>query len=176
MKSTRMNYLVLVIVLISAVIILFTVSRNDFTDRSGKKEKEILLYFSDDKAMYLQPESRTIVTASDKKSIYKMTLNELIQGPKKENLKPTIPDGVEIINLQIEGKIIIINFNQALKENHWGGSTGERMTIYSVINTMTQFEDIEKVGFLLEGEEIESLVGHMDLRRPLVRNEQIIQE
>ena len=94
MKSTRMNYLVLMIVIVSTLLILFAVSRNNINDRTELKEKEILLYFADDKAMYLKPENRTIESASDRESLYRKTLNELSQGPSTEDLKPTIPDDI----------------------------------------------------------------------------------
>jgi len=58
--------------------------------------------------------------------------------------------------------------------NHWGGSTGETMTIYSVVNTLTESANVTAVVFMVEGEELESLAGHMDLTGPIERNEDII--
>ena len=48
------------------------------------------------------------------------------------------------------------------------------MTVYSIVNSLTQFEDIEKVQILIAGEEIETLAGHMDLAYPLERDESLI--
>ena len=124
--------------------------------------------------MYLNPERRTITTTSEKTTLYKDTLQELIKGPKTQELKKTIPEGVKVLNLNIKDDILIINFNKALKENHWGGSTGELMTVYSIVSTLTEFKNIEKVKFLIDGKEIESLAGHLDLSEPLDKDKNII--
>ena len=36
------------------------------------------------------------------------------------------------------------------------------MTIYSIVNTITQFPEIDYAKILVEGKEIETLAGHMD--------------
>ena len=37
------------------------------------------------------------------------------------------------------------------------------------MNTLTNFPEIKKERFLLDGKEIESLAGHMDLTEPVAR-------
>ena len=175
MDSHKTNYFTLLLVIAAALIILFVFSRF-YTNIPEEVEKEIVLYFSDENAMYLSPENRTIKTTTEKKTLYKDTLEELIKGPNKEKLNRTIPEGVKILKLNIKNNILEINFNKALRENHWGGSTGEQMTVYSIVNTLTEFEDIKEIKFLIEGQKVESLVGHLDLTEPLERNEKIIKD
>lgn len=134
------------------------------------KEKEISVYFSTQEAMYLKSEKRLV----NIDELYENAIDELIAGPEDPNNSRTIPDGVSLEDIKIEDGLARVNFNRALIDNHWGGSTGERMTVYSIVNTLTQFEEIDEVLFLIEGNEIETLAGHMDLTKPLSRNEKII--
>jgi len=133
----------------------------------------LTLYFSDDQAMYLVPEERQVelpdgVTASE------MAVRELIRGPETPELAITIPKEARLLSLEVEGGIATVDFSRELQTEHWGGSTGESFTIYSVVNTLTEFEDIDAVQFLVEGEALDSLAGHMDLTEPVRRNESLI--
>lgn len=133
-------------------------------------EPEYQIYFSTNDASYLRAESRTLPEDVD---IYLQLFKELKAGPESKELTQTIPEGVELLEYEIEAKKIILNFNLALKNNHWGGSTGERLTVYSIVNTYTDLDEIESVLVLLEGENVETLVGHLDLSRPLMYNQKL---
>ncbi|MFW6270856.1 MAG: GerMN domain-containing protein [Bacillota bacterium] len=166
-NATYILLLIIIILVIAFVLFLrYNISAPEDT------EKEIVLYFSDSGANNLVAEKRKVST----KNLYKNTLEELIKGPRKEGLNRTIPEGVEVLNIKLLDGILRINFNESLQKNHWGGSTGETMTVYSIVNTMTQFVEIDYVEFIIEDKKIETLVGHMDLSRPLSRNNKIINE
>lgn len=133
------------------------------------EEVEITLYFSDGNAQYLIPESRMI-----KMTDYpaKQAIIELIKGPKNDNLYPTIPQTTRVNALYVSDKIAYIDFSSEIIEDHPGGSTGELLTIYSIVMTLTSFPDIDKVQFLVDGDSGETLVGHVDTSVPLGREEQ----
>ncbi|MGM0411054.1 MAG: GerMN domain-containing protein [Bacillota bacterium] len=134
------------------------------------EEMEISVFFSTNEAMYLDAEKRVVKT----ENLYENAINELIAGPNNSANNKTIPDDVELLNITSNDKVARVNFNRALIDNHWGGSTGERMTVYSIVNTLTQFEEIDEVKILVEDEEVETLVGHMDLTKTLEWNEDIL--
>lgn len=136
-------------------------------------ENEINVYFSDNNASYLRAEKRTIDEDSD---LYFQIFEELKAGPKNDNLQNTIPEGSQLIDYQLENKTLTLNFNLALKNNHWGGSTGEQLTVYSIVNSYTALDEVDRVKILLEGEEVESLVGHLDLSQPLLYNQKLTEE
>ena len=170
MKINKKDIIIIFIVILAGVFIFHTLNENN--QQSSGDQHEIVLYFSDQNAQFLKPETRTITSDS----LYKDTLKELIKGPENNNLNKTIPAGVKVLDISINNNVALINFNQALIENHWGGSTGERMTVYSIVNTMTQFDEINQVKIIVEGTDIETLVGHMDLSRPLKKNNKIIDQ
>jgi len=45
------------------------------------------------------------------------------------------------------------------------------MTVYSIVNTLTEIPPIRGVQILVEGNETKSLVGHIDISMPLLRDE-----
>ena len=51
---------------------------------------------------------------------------------------------------------------------HTGGSAKEMFAVYSIVNSLAlNIPEIRRVGILIEGEAVDTLNGHMDLRRPL---------
>ena len=139
---------------------------------------EITLYFGDDQAMYLIPEKRVVSVeekAKDEKLIA-VIVNELIAGPKDQNLRPTIPPETKLLSVEINNKVANINFTEEIRTKHWGGSSGETMTITSLVNSVTELGNIEKVQFLIEGEIPDSLIGHWYTGEPIERNTEIIKK
>ena len=134
------------------------------------KEQNVKLYFSTSDAMYLDTEDRTVKG----RNIYLETVNALIKGPITSDLVKTIPDDVEVLNISKNNDTIQVDFSEEIITNHWGGSSGEILTVYSIVNTLTQFEGIKRVEVLVEGKEVETLVGHMDLSVPIESNQDII--
>ncbi len=137
---------------------------------------EVVVYFSDSQAEYLIPENRAVEIDRDASSqqLAEEIISELIAGPNDSTLSPTIPTGTELLSIVIDNKTALVDFSEELKTNHWGGSAGETMTITSIVNSLTELDDIDKVQILVEGEEQESLAGHWDISEPLKRDPNII--
>lgn len=135
----------------------------------------VTLYFSDDQAMYLVPEEREVVTGGG--SLEAATIKELVKGPDKAGLNKTIPEGTKLLAVSVQDGVAYVNFSKEFKTNHWGGSAGETMTIYSVVNTLCKLPGIEKVQFLLEGEKQESILdGNMDTSVPVEPDYTLVKE
>ena len=129
---------------------------------------EVNLYFSDSQAMYLIPEKRKI---SQIPSIVRQAVNELIKGPENSDFYRTIPEGTQVNEVYIADDIVYIDLSEEIFKNHPGGSSGELMTVYSIVNTLTEIPPIKGVQILVEGNEMKSLVGHIDISMPLLRDE-----
>ncbi len=129
---------------------------------------EVNLYFSDSHAMYLEPENRKI---SQTPSLAKQAVIELIKGPENLDLYPTIPEGTQVNEVYIADDIVYVDLSEEIFENHPGGSSGELMTVYSIVNTLTEIPPIKGVQILVGGNEKNSLVGHIDISMPLLRDE-----
>ena len=129
---------------------------------------EVTLYFSDSQAMYLVPEKRKMSQTS---SLARQAVIELIKGPENSELYSTIPEGTQINEIYIADDIAYIDLSEEIFKNHPGGSSGELMTVYSIVNTLTEIPPIKGVQILVGGNERESLIGHIDISMPLLRDE-----
>ena len=139
---------------------------------------EVVLYFSDDQAMYLVPEKRniTIEEGTGDEVLATSIIKELIAGPQNKELHATIPAEAKVLSVKIKEGVASADFSKELQSKHWGGSTGEGMTLYSIANTLTELDSIDKVELLIEGKKVESLAGHIDTTVPLERNKDIIKK
>ena len=54
---------------------------------------------------------------------------------------------------------------------HPGGTLSELLTVYTIVNALTvNLPAVTAVQVLVDGKEVDTLSGHVDLRRPLVKN------
>ncbi len=134
----------------------------------------VTFYFADKDAMYLVPETRTV----DKKggTLEAAVMEELLKGPQKEGSVPTIPEGTRVLSVTVENGVAYVDFSKEFQTKHPGGSAGEIMTIYSVVNTLTGLPGVEKVQFLLEGDKQESILGHMDTTVPIEPDSKLVEK
>lgn len=133
--------------------------------------EEVKLYFSGPQAQYLVPEQRQVSVNNLAYNVVK----ELVKGPNQESLGVTIPPQTKLLKVEVEDKLAKVNFSKELVDNHWGGSTGEMMTVYSIVNTLTSLSNIEQVKILVSGNELQTLAGHLELRDPLKFNKRLIE-
>ncbi|WP_031514185.1 GerMN domain-containing protein [Desulfofalx alkaliphila] len=136
---------------------------------------EVTLYFSDDQAMYLVPEQRIIeVESDDPEVVGKAVIEALIEG--SDTLLKTVPEESQVLSIEVVENAALVDFNRALKDNHWGGSTGETFTVYSIVNSLAKNIGVNEVQFTIEGEIEESIFGHMPTTEPFTPNFDLIKE
>jgi hypothetical protein len=65
----------------------------------------------------------------------------------------------------VNGKLAVVDLNQAMVEGHRSGVAVEDFTLISLIDTLaTNFPQLEQVKLLVDGKERETLAGHADLK------------
>ena len=137
------------------------------TRKSGEREAKV--YFSNEDATRLFPEKRQVLLGAGPAADAAAIMSELLAGPHSATLLRTIPPGTRLLNGYKIDSTLGVDFTRELQANHPKGSTAELMTVYSIVNTMTEnLRDVVKVQILVEGEEIETLAGHVDLAKPLL--------
>ena len=108
----------------------------------------------------------------------KQLLEKLVEGPaQSEGLAGTVPEGTRLARFYLDERgTAYLVFNRALTAGHEGGTTGELMTVYSIVNTLcVNFPTVQRVRILIEGADSGAtppsrrgtLAGHIDLSRPL---------
>ncbi len=148
------------------------IGKSDIADDSSTDNtKSVKLYFSNKDATSLVLEKRSIALIDN--NIEKSIVAELIKGPVNPELNPTIPEGTNILSVETKEGICFVNLSKSFIEKHSGGSSGEIMTIYSIVNSLTELEEVNKVQFLIEGQKVD-VFKHMLFNEPFDRDESCI--
>ncbi len=130
-------------------------------------ELKTKIYFSDDQEMNLIAENLTLADGSDVEKAAQEVIAALIAGPKNSSLLPTIPSGTRLLGVKVSNGLATVDFSAELRDNHSGGSSGENMTVYSIVDSLTELKGIDRVQILIEGQKVDTLAGHIDLQEPL---------
>ena len=64
-----------------------------------------------------------------------------------------------------------VNLSGDITARHPGGSLLELFTVYTLVNALTvNLPAIQRVQILVDGKEVDTLAGHVDLRHPLAKS------
>ena len=126
------------------------------------------VYYPNEQGTKLLPSSRKIETGSSKDK-YTAALESLMKGPTEKGQTAIFPKKAKLLSVTLKNGTAVVNFSKELQTNFVGGSTGEEMLVGSIVNTLTEFSEVKNVHILVEGKNIETLSGHMDLSLPISR-------
>ena len=87
-------------------------------------------------------------------------------------LLSAVPAGTTLRALYIsERGDAFVDLSPEVTAKHTGGSLDELLTVYTIVNALTvNLPAITRVQILVDGKEVDTLAGHVDLRNPLSRN------
>ena len=124
-------------------------------DQVDGESTEVVLYFASADGNTLEGEVREIPKED---GIARATMNQLISGPRDEDLTATLPTGTELLDINISNGLCTVDFNEALM-NGLTDSGAQLMALYSIVNTLTQFDSVEQVQILVEGQQLGEISG-----------------
>lgn len=139
----------------------------------------IHLYFTNADNKKLVLEVRYITLEEAKKStssLASLVVKELISGPSKTSgLVKTIPDGTKLVNsISVSSGVATVNLSKEFISNHPGGKDASAVTIYSVVNSLTELKDISKVKFTIDGKAQSDFKDSFKFNSPFPRNDALI--
>jgi len=140
-----------------------------------KSMRKVTLFFLREEDSKLIPEERDIVSNPSTAREAEEVIVELIKGSQM-GLVSSLPAETKLIQLFItkEG-VAYVDFSKDLVDKHPSGSTAEISTVYSIVNSLAyNFKPIKKVFILIEGEERETLGGHISLDHPFLPDYSLI--
>jgi hypothetical protein len=87
-----------------------------------------------------------------------------------------IPRGTTLRAFYVtERRDAFVDLSGQIASAHPGGSSAERLTVYAVVNALTaNLPTIRRVQLLVNGQEVDTLAGHIDLRNPLEADTSIV--
>lgn len=123
---------------------------------SLKDKTPVQLYFVNEQGTKLSPETRYIKNSEASKgnaSLATAVLKELIIGPAKGSLlQASIPQGTKVhADVTIKDGTATVDLSKEFIDKHPGGKKKEQLTLYSIVNTLTEIKDIKSVQFKIDG-------------------------
>ena len=87
-------------------------------------------------------------------------------------LVSAIPPDVKLRDVYLtERGDAFVDLSSDIVSKHPGGSLDEIFTVYSIVNALTvNLPAITRVQILVDGKEVDTLAGHVDLRHPLAKS------
>lgn len=141
-----------------------------FEDAETLGTRSVTLYFALPNAEGVRGESRSIRAHARRDEEVEAVVEQLLAGPDTRDLVSAIPAGTRLWHAYFDDtqKIVYLDFSQDLVAGIRGGSATELMILTSLMRTLAvAFPDIDAAQILIDGLEIETLAGHIDLTQPL---------
>ncbi len=133
---------------------------------------ELTLYFASANGMSTVSETRQVYYSRNV-SIEKLVIDQLLKGPDSDELLQAIPTGTKLNSISVsENGVCIVNFDATIESAITGVT--ENVTVYSIVNSLTELDNIKQVQILVNGETPHISNVDTDLSVAISRNEKII--
>lgn len=140
---------------------------------------QIIAYFVSEDGTKLNGEVRYMELEEAKQStenIASAIVNELLKGPSEGFTgKKVIPDGTKLLApVTINGSLAVVNLSSEFIEGSTGIKKDVEMSIYSLVNSVTEIKELDRVKILIDGKEQASFKGILEMNMPFKRNKSLI--
>jgi len=169
MKNKKLLYSIILLVIILLILgILFFFNPDDsnntlnqlaeytpaqeFSDDEIRKTI-ISLYFKNIETNSLIAEAKAIDVKELYQNPYTYLINMLITGPESEKLESAIPEGTKVNSCALKGNTVYVDLSKEFIDNAPAGISEESMIIYSIVNTLTELNEVTGIKILINGEE-----------------------
>lgn len=126
------------------------------------------LYFVSDEGTTLVAEPSDVAFGASPSEQARHVLDAQL-APASRGRLSAIPAGVKVHAIYFTSKgDAYVDLSREIISGHPGGSLNEALTVYSIVFALTtNVREITAVQILVDGRQIDTLAGHIDLRQPL---------
>lgn len=110
---------------------------------------ELKLYFANETGDKLIPVYRSVVYNSNI-SMERLAVEQIISGPNTDIAFPTINKDTKVKSVNIKDGVCYVDFDQTILNQTQNVSA--EVALYSIVNTIAEFSDVNKVVLSVEGE------------------------
>jgi hypothetical protein len=135
-----------------------------------RKIHATLFYVADD-GSELVPVNREVPLGATPAEQARRIIEAQVQ-PAPKGLASAVPAGTNVRAVYLTGKgEAFVDLSSEIASGHTGGSLDETLTVFAIVDAITvNLPDITGVQILVNGNEVDTLAGHVDLRHPLGRS------
>lgn len=190
MKNKKLLFYIVISVIIILIIlgVIFFINRSKFKENLNNQITEytpqeefsddeirktiICLYFKNIETNSLIAEAKCIDVKDLSKDPYTYLINLLIAGPENEKLESSIPEGTKVNSCTLKGNTVYVDLSKEFVDNAPAGIEEESMVVYSIVNTLTELNEVSNVKFLINGEENKSFKdGKITFKEVFAKND-----
>ena len=149
---------------------------DSFTDIDGStlegyERSELHLFFADETGKHLVERSET-VTYSAETAPDRVVVESIIAGPKSSEVFATVNPSTVINDVMTDNGICYVSLNRDFLNKTTNVS--DEVLIYSLVNSLTQLGNVNKVQILIDGRS-DARLGEYDLSKLFERNLEMIE-
>jgi hypothetical protein len=136
----------------------------------GRKIKARLFYVAEDGTRLTSVERDVAYGEGAEEQAREIVAAQI--APVVEPLVSAIPPGTTLRAVFItKAGDAYVDLSREARAAHPGGTVNELLTVYTIVNALTvNLPAVTAVQVLVDGKEVDTLAGHVDLRRPLAKN------
>ena len=143
----------------------------EITDEQ-ERQTMISLYFMNSETYALMPEARVVDAKVLLENPYKALVEMLIAGPKSDKLVSHIPKETKVNNAELVGDMVKLDLSQEFLDNQTGDIEIASKSIYEIVDTLTELNEVNSVKILINGEENKKFNSFdLSLAEPFVRTD-----
>jgi hypothetical protein len=137
----------------------------------GERRIKVTLFYVAEDGLRLAPVERDVPFAEGPSEQARRIIEAQLMPPPPP-LLAAIPSGTTLRGIYVADKgEAYADFGETIRSAHPGGSLYELFTVYSIVSVLTvNLPAITSVQILVGSHEVDTLAGHVDLRRPLPRS------
>ena len=134
------------------------------------------LYFASDDGQRLVAAPQEVRLGGSTVEQARAILDAQFSAKPPEGLTSTIPEGAAVRGIYVSSQNdVFVDLEPTVRSKHPGGSMQELLTVYTIVNALlTNLPTLQQVQILIDGREADTLAGHVDLRRPLKKNDTLL--
>lgn len=166
MKKRKILFILIIIILliIISILIYMKLKNNEenieteitpLEEITEEQERQtiISLYYTNTENNTLIPEARSVDVKELLENPYKILVELLMEQPKNDKLVSSIPEGTKVNNAILKNNIVELDLSKEFIENQNEDIEKAKLSIYSIVNTLTELNEVNYVKILIEGEE-----------------------
>ena len=135
------------------------------------------LYYGSEDGRALVPVRREVPLADGVVAQGRQIMSAQLQPPPSPYLS-VIPTGTTLRAFYVTDRgDAFIDLSGQVSRSHPGGTTTELLTVYAIVNAVTaNLPAVQRVQILVDGQEVDTIAGHVDVRRPLQRDTSLVRQ
>ena len=157
-------------------IVIGLMNENTFLDNMGSEENAtkittLNLYFANQTGDKLKNQS-CVVEYNANVAVEKVVVEQLIAGPTEVGYYPTIPKDTKVMSVTSKDGVCYVNLDTGFTSQ--GYDVLGAVTIYSIVNSLTELAGIQSVQILVNGETNMNYKDNISLETIFQKNTEIV--